>query len=115
MKAETLADLMRRLRGDARQKDFAQRVGISASMIGHVEAGSRSISLDAIERIARVLQLSDAERLALRNARERASAELTQRPAAPADLLASVMADLRALQEEVLHLRADVDRLLGGS
>ncbi len=80
VETETLADAIRRLRGDMTQEQFAAHVGISPSMIGHVESGRRSLGVASLERIEEVLDLGRAQRSELRAARDRAS----QSPSSPA-------------------------------
>jgi transcriptional regulator with XRE-family HTH domain len=88
------------------QKDFATLVGISASMIGHVEAGSRSISVEVVEKISDRLNLSPADRDALRRARERKSAE-TSTTAVPAAEYEALRAEVRRLAEVVEALQRE--------
>ena len=47
-----------RLQRKLNQEQLAERAGISASFLGHIERGSRKLSLDSFCRIARALGCS---------------------------------------------------------
>lgn len=63
---ETLAVNMIRLRAerDWSQEDLAHEAGFHRTFIGHVERRARNISLDNVERIARVFGLQAHQLLA---------------------------------------------------
>lgn len=84
MAPPTLADMIKRLRGQMNQQSFADTVGISGSMIGHVEAGTRSLGVESIEKIIRALNLDADQAVALRAARDRMSK--AKQPSLPAQI-----------------------------
>lgn len=48
------------------QEKFAELCDVSASFVGHIERGTRKMSLETFERICRVLQCSADDLLGLR-------------------------------------------------
>lgn len=121
MKPESLAEIVRRLRhaGQMSQAQLAESIGMSPGMIGLVETGKRSISVEAVDLIAQALDLSADDARDLRLARERASAEFaTTRPAGagvPLDMMASLLDEVRALAAEVAQLKARLASLESGA
>jgi transcriptional regulator with XRE-family HTH domain len=111
---ETLADVIRRIRGGMKQTEFAELVGISSSMVGHVEAGTRSLSVESLDQIADALELPETERRALRHARERKSSELTTKQRGglvPPDRVQALADQVEALAERVRDLSDEVARM----
>lgn len=96
---DDLADLVAALRGDRTQDDFAALVGISASLVGHVETRRRNLGPDSIDKIVDALGLSELERQRLRRARAAYAAKPDKRD------------DLTRLRE-VVELQAQVLMLL---
>lgn len=118
---DDLADLIVRLRGDRTQEQFAERVGLSPAMIGHVEARRRNLGLPSIEKIARALDLSDVEHNRLRRARDAFAAASSRRagddrPDEVAQLreqVATLLTMAQALDRDVETLGAEIVRLGG--
>jgi transcriptional regulator with XRE-family HTH domain len=77
-----LSTLLRQFRDERgiNQAELASMAGISAGMIGHVEAGTRALGADKAELVATVLQLNDDERRQLMEARKRTSDLLSTKP-----------------------------------
>lgn len=77
-----LADIIRQHRKNRNmtQADFAVLVGLSPSMVGHVEAGTRSLSVENVEQIADRLHLTTDETQRLRAARDRRSVTRSDAP-----------------------------------
>lgn len=114
VETETLADAIRRLRGDMTQEQFAAYVGISSSMIGHVEAGRRSLGVASLEQIEQALNLDQQQRATLREARNQASNRTSSPPGGGGVSLEQHMAlhrDVEQLAEQVRVLGAEVARL----
>ena len=70
-----LADIIRQHRTSRgmNQATFAQLIGVSAATVGHLEAGTRSLSVEKVEQIADRLNLTGVEFDRLRAARDRLS------------------------------------------
>ena len=69
----SIADLLKffRKRAGLSQAELAKSAGVSDGMVGNVERGTRNVGRDTADAIARVLDLSDADRDALLAARQR--------------------------------------------
>lgn len=104
MEEPTLAELVRTLRGDLTQVEFAKLVGVGDSMIAQVETGRRSLSVESLETITEALGLNSEEARRLRRARDVRSG-LSQRGDAdapdPTELLARQMQRMNDLLEEM--------------
>ena len=49
--ANQLAQTMRRLRGDASQREFARKLGISVATLSRIESAQQNVSLATLERM----------------------------------------------------------------
>lgn len=77
---------LKRLRGGAPQKVFAQRLGVKLSTYSSYEAGNRAPGAELIGELVRVLGLSDEDRQRLMTAREATRNQLAGRQlSAPED------------------------------
>ena len=63
-----------RLRRNLTQEQLAERAGISTSFLGHIERGSRKLSLDSFCRIARALDCTANDLLPMEGGNARLSA-----------------------------------------
>lgn len=109
----TLPKMIRAHRGQLSQKEFAKLVGLSDGMVGHLESGTRSMSVESVERVSEALNLDPSQRAELRAARDRQS--VTRPGDDERRRVAELERRLNALGAAVLILLQDADEeLLGG-
>lgn len=109
---DDLKTAMRRLRAASglTQAKFAARTGLSESLVGHVEAGTRSLSVENVEMVTAALHLSDEMADALRRARDVTTSALRRRPPADED---EVLRRLSKIEAALTELRGLLELLVG--